>query len=174
MAEHEKRMFEAFVTHIGNGKKIELNGKPAVKREPHFFVYGPPASQALADFNQLRGSLYWGAWATSGAQDWVKTRLTDIEVCPADIPELSATYEEFVCYAGCIKLAKSGVFSVSEQDDGSAGGLVDLSLVVGLTNRAVTHVATLHNFLLTQQLIAEQHLELESQPAAQSTQKPGF
>lgn len=164
MAEHEKTMFEAFVTHIGDGEQIELNGKKVVKREPHFFIYGPTASQSLTDFSQLRGSLYWGAWATKYHQEWADIQLENIDVTPAHIPDLSASYEEFVQYAGCIKLAKSGVFSVSERDDGSAGGLVDMSLVVGLTGREVTHVCTLHNFLLAQNLLAEHRPDLAPEP----------
>jgi hypothetical protein len=171
MAEHEKTMFKAFVTHIGHGKQIELGGKLAVKREPHFFIYGPAASQSLRNFTQLRGNLYWGAWATKGQEAWTKIQLEDIDVNPAHIPDLSASYEEFVRYAGCIKLAKSGVFSVSEPSDGGASGLADLSLVVGLTGREVTHVDTLHNFLLAQKLIAEHRPDLAPQPPSSPGKK---
>ena len=174
MAEHEKTMFEAFVTHIGDGELVELNGKQVVKREPHFFIYGPAASQSLTEFNQLRGSLYWGAWATKFQEEWTKIQLKDIEVEPDCIPNLSASYEEFIQYAGCIKLAKSGVFSVSERDDGSAGGLADMSLVVGLMGREVTHVCTLHNFLLAQKLIAEHRPDLTPQPPFQQGTKRGW
>ncbi|MEJ7806892.1 MAG: hypothetical protein WKG03_13350 [Telluria sp.] len=167
MAEHEKMMFEAFVTNIGDGEQIELGGKQVVKREPHFFIYGAPASQPLTNSSQLRGSLYWGAWATNYKQEWTTIELKNIDVTPAQIPELSASYEEFVKYAGCVKLAKSGVFSVSETDDGSAGGWVDMSCVVGLTNGEVKQVCTLDNFLLTQKLIAEHRLDLAPQPPSQ-------
>ncbi|MYM29291.1 hypothetical protein GTP58_13255 [Duganella sp. CY15W] len=163
---YELEMFESFINEIESAQAAQAqqnNPEGSVSREPHFLVFGPPKSQNLTSFKDLAAKRYWGAWATE-EQPWTQKSLKDVPVDVAKIPELSAVYEEFVCYAGCVKLAKSGVFSVKEGEDGKGSSLQDLSVVIGLSSEGVEIVTTMENFLAAQQLEAENLLKNEALP----------
>lgn len=171
---HEQDMFQCFVDNIGAGEAVDLPGGSKRKREPHFFIFSPPKSKKIEELDDLRGMLYWGAWANKN-QPAGKTGLADIPVSPKDIPKLCARYAEFVRYAGCVKLAKSGDFTVADGEDGAGGKLVDLSLVVGLRfdeagKALLGHVSTLEAFLAAEEKLRLRH---EHQNEADAGDRPG-
>lgn len=174
---HEKKMFETIVEGVRLGQ-ISMHAADwrGVNPEPHFFIFSPKPSQRIRRFEDLEASLYWGAW-TEKLQAGVKRQLRYIPIGVQDIPEASATYADFVRYAACIKLAKSGKFPLAADADGDGNGdgaqLEDLSLVIGLTtDRRLGHVSTLDAFLTEQKRVLDFNAQLNANPVSAPASSP--
>ena len=142
---NEKEMFSSIVKNIKNLEIKRGKDEKNMKREPHFLVYAPSPGKPVKSHTDLLAQLYWGSWAGN---------LDDVNLGIADIPQACSSYEEFTKYAGCVRLAKSGVFTI-EEDEGGGGYLEDLALVVGInTDNEISHLSTLNDFLVMQRVIA--------------------